>query len=79
MANVSITKIKAQLDSGVSREEISKELGLNPREIKALWQHPELKGLKKSKYKVELNFIDDEIVEEAPVVDASQMKFNGFI
>lgn len=60
MKNVSIKKIKEQLEAGMSREDITKELELNPREAKVLWQHPELKGVKKAKYKVELNFVEDE-------------------
>ena len=61
MKNVSIKKIKEQLEAGMSREDITKELELNPREAKVLWQHPELKGIKKAKYKVELNFVEDEV------------------
>jgi len=51
MKNVSIKKIKEQLEAGMSREDITKELELNPREVKVLWQHPDLKGIKKAKYK----------------------------
>lgn len=58
--NVSIKKILGQLEAGVSREEISVELELNPREAKVLWQHPALKGIKKSKYKVELNIVEED-------------------
>jgi hypothetical protein len=79
MKNVSIKKIKEQLDLGIDRDEITKELGLNPREAKVLWQHPELKGVKKAKYKVELNFVED--VEEEPKVvnvDALQQQIPGF-
>ena len=60
MKNVSIKKIKEQLEAGMSREDITKELELNPREEKLIWQRPELKGIKKAKYKVELNFVEDE-------------------
>lgn len=79
MKNVSIKKIKEQLEAGMSREDITKELELNPREAKVLWQHPELKGVKKAKYKVELNFVED--VEEEPKVvnvDALQQQIPGF-
>lgn len=69
MKNVSIKKIKEQLEAGMSREDITKELELNPREAKVLWQHPELKGVKKAKYKVELNFVEDEEnTNNSPVV-----------
>jgi|AMWB02.1.fsa_nt_gi spore coat polysaccharide biosynthesis protein SpsF (cytidylyltransferase family) len=74
MKNVSIKKIKEQLEAGMSREDITKELELNPREAKVLWQHPDLKGIKKAKYKVELNFVEDEPVVEtlnAPVQQKS--------
>ena len=64
MKNVSIKKIKEQLEAGISREDITKELELNPREAKVLWQHPDLKGIKKAKYKVELNFVEDEVEEK---------------
>ena len=68
MKNVSIKKIKDQLEAGMSREDITKELELNPREAKVLWQHPELKGVKKAKYKVELNFVEDEETTNNPPV-----------
>lgn len=69
MKNVSIKKVKEQLEAGMSREDITKELELNPREAKVLWQHPELKGVKKAKYKVELNFVEDEEnTNNSPVV-----------
>ena len=64
MKNVSIKKVREQLDLGIDRDEITKELGLNPREAKLLWQHPDLKGIKKAKYKVELNFVEDEVEEK---------------
>jgi len=62
MKNVSIKKILGQLEAGVSRDEIAAELELNPREAKVLWQHDALKGIKKSKYKVELNIVEEEEV-----------------
>ena len=68
MKNVSIKKIKEQLEAGMSREDITQELELNPREAKVLWQHPELKGIKKAKYKVELNFVEDEVETLNPPV-----------
>ena len=79
MKNVSIKKIKEQLEAGMSREDITKELELNPREAKFLWQQPELKGIKKAKYKVELNFVED-VEEETKVihVDALQQQIPGF-
>jgi hypothetical protein len=68
MKNVSIKKIKEQLEAGMSREEIIEDINnnlpegrkLNPAEIKFLWQQPELKGVKKAKYKIELIFVEDE-------------------
>lgn len=60
MKNISIKKIQQQLKDGVTKEEIEKELELNPRERKALWKHPDLKGLRTAKYKVELNFIEND-------------------
>ena len=78
MKNVSIKKIKEQLEAGMSREDITKELELNPREAKVLWQHPELKGIKKAKYKVELNFVDDGVETlNPPVVQAQIPGFEG--
>lgn len=82
MKNVSIKKIKEQLKAGMSREEIIADINnslpedkkLNPAEIKVLWDNPELKGIKKAKYKVELNFVEDEPVVEtlnAPVQQKS--------
>lgn len=69
MKNVSIKKILGQLEAGISREEIEVELELNPREAKVLWQHPALKGIKKSKYKVELNIVDEETGEVTSPVE----------
>ena len=78
MKNVSIKKIKEQLEAGMSREDVTKELELNPREAKVLWQHPELKGIKKAKYKVELNFVEDEVETlNPPVVQAQIPGFEG--
>lgn len=77
MKNVSIKKVKEQLEAGMSREEIIEDINnnlpegrkLNPAEIKFLWQQPELKGVKKAKYKVELNFVEDEEnTNNSPVV-----------
>lgn len=73
MKNVSIKKIKEQLEAGMSREDITKELELNPREAKVLWQHPELKGVKKAKYKVELNFVEDEETTNNPPVTQTML------
>ena len=76
MKNVSIKKIKEQLEAGMSREDITKELELNPREAKVLWQHPELKGIKKAKYKVELNFVEDEDETLNPSVVQRELNFD---
>ena len=76
MKNVSIKKIKEQLEAGMSREDITKELELNPREAKVLWQHPELKGIKKAKYKVELNFVEDEGETLNPSVVQRELNFD---
>ena len=76
MKNVSIKKIKEQLEAGMSREDITKELELNPREAKVLWQHPELKGIKKAKYKVELNFVEDEGETLNPPVVQGELNFD---
>ena len=76
MKNVSIKKIKEQLEAGMSREDITKELELNPREAKVLWQHPELKGIKKAKYKVELNFVEDEGKTLNPPVVQRELNFD---
>jgi len=61
-----ISAIKAQLEAGITRKEINTQLELNPREIKALWSHPALKGIKVAKFKNELVFVDDtkEAVQE---------------
>lgn len=67
--NVSIKNILGQLEAGISREEIANEMQLNPREAKVLWQHPALKGIKKSKYKVELNIVEEQ--EELPTAQGN--------
>ena len=53
-----ISAIKAQLEAGITRKEINAQLELNTREIKALWNHPSLKGIKVAKFKNELVFVD---------------------
>ena len=54
-----IADIKKMLEDGMDRKEIGKLLELNPREYTALWKHPELKGLKRAKYKNELIFVTE--------------------
>ena len=54
-----ISAIKAQLEAGITRKEINAQLELNPREIKALWSHPALKGIKVAKFKNELVSVDN--------------------
>ena len=71
MKNISIKKILSQLESGMSRDEIVADINaslpeddkLNPEEIKVLWAHEKLKGVKKRKYKVQLTFTDDSELE----------------
>ena len=50
------------LEEGKDRKEINEFYELNPREAKALWTNPKLKGVKKAKYSIGI-----ELVEEAPL------------
>ena len=59
MKEVKISEVKAKLAAGMSRKDIDKELELNPKESAMLWKHPKLVGIKKSKYKTEVNLVDD--------------------
>lgn len=54
--------ILAMLEEGKSRKEINEYYELNPREAKTLWANPKLKGVKKAKYSIGI-----ELVEEADV------------
>ncbi len=59
---LSITEVLLMLDEGKSKDEINTFYELNPREIKALWQHPKLKGKKKAKYSVGIEIVDDTVL-----------------
>lgn len=55
--------ILAMLKEGKSRKEINEYYELNPREAKeVLWNHPKLKGVKKAKYSIGIELVDEEEV-----------------
>lgn len=56
---VTVSEIKALLDAGKSRKEITNIFGWNPREAEIIWSNPALKGLKKAKYSVGITLVDD--------------------
>ena len=54
--------ILAMLEEGKSRKEINEYYELNPREVKVLWANPKLKGVKKAKYSIGIELIEEEEV-----------------
>lgn len=59
---LSISEVLSLLDAGMTRKEINTYFNLNPKESKKLWDHPKLKNRKTSKYKVNIEIIDDDEV-----------------
>jgi hypothetical protein len=60
-----ISEVKKLLEDGMNRKDITALYQLNKRESDMLWQHPSLKGIKKAKYSVGIELIDDTPVETA--------------
>ncbi len=62
---IKISDVIHLLDDGNTREQIAEALDLNTTEIKALFEHPKLKG-RRAKKKKELSFeiVDDLIADE---------------
>lgn len=54
--------ILAMLEEGKSRKEINEYYELNPREAKVLWANPKLKGVKKAKYSIGIELVEEEEV-----------------
>lgn len=53
--------ILAMLEEGKSRKEINEYYELNPREAKeVLWSNPKLKGVKKAKYSIGIELVEEE-------------------
>ena len=44
---IKISDVLQMLEDGKNRQEIGKELGIVPREVKMLFEHPKLKGKKR--------------------------------
>lgn len=62
---IKISVIVAQMNEGVTREEIGVEYGLTPTETKAMFQHPALKGIRVKK-RIDLPFVlEDDTAEIA--------------
>lgn len=59
MKPVKLSEVIQMLENGKSRTEINAELELNPREAKFLWSNEKLKGIKKNKFKIEIDLVDD--------------------
>lgn len=57
-----LQNILAMLKEGKSRKEINEYYELNPREAKTLWANPKLKGVKKAKYSIGFELVDEEEV-----------------
>ena len=56
---LTVSGIKADLNQGLSRPEIQAKYGLSTRDLKSLFSHPKLKGLK-TKPVPQFELIDDE-------------------
>lgn len=56
---LTIKEVLFLLETGMSRKEINTYFNLNPKESKKLWEHPKLKNRKTSKYKVNIEIVDD--------------------
>ena len=55
--------ILAMLEEGKSRKEINEYYELNPREAKEFyWDNPKLKGVKKAKYSIGIELVEEEEV-----------------
>lgn len=55
--------ILAMLKEGKSRKEINEYYELNPREAKeVLWSNPKLKGVKKAKYSIGIELVEEDDV-----------------
>jgi hypothetical protein len=65
MREIKISEIISLLDKGYTRDMVKKHYSLTPKELKNLFTHPKLRGLKAKKA---LSFeIVDDIVESKPV------------
>ena len=80
---ISIPDVKQDLANGLTRKEIGQKYGLNFTNTKALFQHPELKGLKTKKpFDPAFEIVGEETaqvaeavattVEEAPVEEVAE-------
>lgn len=63
MKTIRVSTIEAMLDAGKDRKQIKEELGLKPRDMKALFNHPRLKD-KRPKAQLTVVIEDDIPVEE---------------
>jgi len=65
---LTVSGIQADLNNGLSREEIRLKYGLTGKDLKGVFSHPKLKGLK-TKVGPQYNLVDDtpevEVVNEA--------------
>jgi len=66
-AQLTVSGIKNDLDQGLSRPEIQAKYGLSTRDLKSVFSHPKLKGLK-TKPVPQFVLVDD---EEADVIVAT--------
>lgn len=58
---IALKDILAMLKEGKSRKEINEYYELNPREAKeVLWSNPKLKGVKKAKYSIGIELVEED-------------------
>ena len=74
LKQISIKGILADLDNSLSRKEIGEKYELSTAEVKAMFEHPKLKGKKaKKKFVASFQLVDDvEIMETDKAVDIDE-------
>lgn len=71
---IKVTDVLSMLQEGKTREDIRVHYGINKTELKALFQHPELKGRKTIKPK-ELSFVIVDDIKETSGEDVAEVEF----
>jgi hypothetical protein len=67
--------ILAMLEEGKSRKEINEYYELNPREAKVLWANPKLKGVKKAKYSIGFELVEEATPSESGLTETLQRPY----
>lgn len=70
---VTVSGVLRLLEKGMSRDEIGEELGLSKRDVKLLFQHPDLKG-RKAKKPVGFILVDEIEEEEEEISEEGSLQ-----